>query len=375
MSHSRHIEISLDEQKLHLFQGGSVLKSYPISSSSRGMGNEAGSYRTPTGNFKITEKIGEGAEIFTQFEGRKPIGIWKQSLQDKDDFILSRILVLDGTEPENQNTKDRYIYIHGTHRENLLGTPASHGCIRMANTDIIELFDEVPEEISCMIHPLSKSTAKLLFIDCDSTLSEIEGIDELARLSNPIVFDEVVKLTNDAMNGTVALDEVFSKRMEIIRPHKHTADVVSELYIQHMLPGVISFLEDVKKLGWIPIILSGGFEPLIRPLAKYIGIDFVEAVPLYFDQEGNYIDYGRSYPTTRNLGKNEIIQQWKKALLPTHTMMIGDGISDLETKADVDLMIGFGGVVSREKVKLGADIYIQHFDELKHISFIHSPIS
>jgi phosphoserine phosphatase len=87
-------------------------------------------------------------------------------------------------------------------------------------------------------------------------------------------------------------------------------------------------------------------------------------VPLYFDALGNYAGYGEDYPTTRNLGKNEIIQQWKRAMLPEKVIMIGDGTSDLETQPDVDLMIGFGGVVSRDKVKQGAGTWITQLDDL-----------
>jgi len=109
--------------------------------------------------------------------------------------------------------------------------------------------------------------------------------------------------------------------------------------------------------------LSGGFEPIIRPLAKHFGIDHVEAVPLYFDESGKYLGYGEDYPPPRKLGQNEIIRQWKAAMLPEKVIMIGDGTSDLETKPDVNLMIGFGGVVSRDRVKEGAHAWITQLDD------------
>ena len=86
----------------------------------------------------------------------------------------------------------------------------------------------------------------------------------------------------------------------------------------------------------------------------------MEAVPVFFNECGAYAGYGTDFPTTRNHGKNEIINEWKRATLPARVVMIGDGISDLETKPDVDVMVGFGGVIPREKVKLGADVWAEN---------------
>jgi phosphoserine phosphatase len=358
----KHIIISLDEQTLDLFEDDTLACRYKISSGKKGMGFEEGSFRTPTGSFAIATKIGADAAPFTRFNARVPVGIWNTNDERDTDAILTRILQLDGLDPENTNTLSRYIYIHGTNREDLLGQAASHGCIRMANADIIELFDKVEVDTKVTIKPITIAKSKLLFIDCDSTLSSIEGIDELARLADSKTFAEVVALTNAAMNGEVPLNEVFRRRMEIIRPNKTNADLVGEIYVKTIIPSVIEMLSYAKQHGWIPIILSGGFAPLIQPLADHLGIQYVEAVPLFFDSDGSYAGYGEDYPTTRNLGKNEIIREWKKAMIPKKTIMIGDGISDLETQSDVDLMIGFGGVIARDKVKAGAHKWITDFD-------------
>jgi phosphoserine phosphatase len=129
-------------------------------------------------------------------------------------------------------------------------------------------------------------------------------------------------------------------------------------------------IRDLKAAGWLPVILSGGFEPIIRPLADYLEIAQVEAVPLYFNDDGSYKGYGEDYPTTRNLGKNEVIREWKQAMLPKHVLMMGDGVSDLETKPDVDAFIGFGGVVSRPKVAAACDHWMADMNDrsvLNHI--------
>jgi hypothetical protein len=84
------------------------------------------------------------------FKGRKPTGVIA-SPGGEEDLILSRILWLEGLDPENSNTRDRYIYIHGTNQEDLIGTPASHGCIRLRNNQMIELFDLVEEGTPLLI--------------------------------------------------------------------------------------------------------------------------------------------------------------------------------------------------------------------------------
>lgn len=357
------IVISLDRQELDLFRGDEVVRTYRISSGEKGMGFEEGSFRTPTGRFSIAGKIGDGEPIYTRFKARVPVGIWKPEDGDDTDLVLSRILQLDGLDEDNANTLERYIYIHGTNREDHIGVPASHGCIRLANSDMIDLFEKVADGTEVIIRPVTVPKAKLLFLDCDSTLSAIEGIDELARLSDAAIFAEVAALTHAAMNGDLPLDEVFGKRMEIIKPDKSIASRVGRLYIERIVPGATEFIAQAKSKGWVPVILSGGFEPLIRPLADHLGINHVEAVPLFFNECGDYAGYGADFPTTRNHGKNEIINDWKRATLPARVVMIGDGISDLETKPDVDVMVGFGGVFSRKKVKEGADVWAESFTE------------
>ena len=109
-----------------------------------------------------------------------------------------------------------------------------------------------------------------------------------------------------------------------------------------------------RSAGWTPIILSGGFRNAIRPLADHLGIARVEAVDLYFDAAGDYAGYDEAYPTTRSGGKPEVIRALKADLKPARVVMVGDGVSDLETKPEVDLFIGFGRYVAREKVKAGA---------------------
>ncbi|MFT3990316.1 MAG: HAD-IB family phosphatase [Luteolibacter sp.] len=361
---SHRLEVSIDDQTLAHFCGDELVKIYPVSTAAKGMGTTPGSYRTPTGNFRIAEKIGEDFPSGTIFKARVPIGRWQPQENETRDLILSRILWLDGTDSENANTYDRYVYIHGTPREDLLGRPASHGCIRMANADIIELFNLIPIGTPMTIYPQQHQRGKLLFLDCDSTLSTIEGIDELARAKGPDVYERIVALTDAAMNGELPIHEVFPRRMEIIRPDRAVADQVAQQYISTMVPGTREFIQKVKKEGWLPVILSGGFAPLIQPLAEELGVEYVEAVPLEFHEDGSYAGYDVNYPTTRNLGKNEIIREWKAALNPAETAMVGDGVSDLETQRDVDQFIAFFAVIKRDKVALGAKVSAENWTEV-----------
>ncbi len=375
MNPSRRLVVSIDDQSLEVIDGSEMIRRFPISTAAKGMGFMLGSYRTPTGNFRISEKIGGDECLGTIFKSRLPIGIWAPGDDCCEDLILSRILRLDGLDEENTNTLERNIYIHGTNNTAQLGQPASHGCIRLACDEMIELFNLVTEGTELEIQPATRQHGKLLFIDCDSTLSTIEGIDELAHARGAEVFAEVVQLTNAAMNGEIPIIDVFPKRMEMICPDQETCAKVAGLYLQTMVPGADSFIREVKAAGWLPIILSGGFAPLILPLARHLGIDHVEAVPLYFNEDGSYQGYGSDYPTTRNLGKNEVIREWKQAMLPERVVMIGDGISDMETKPDVDLFIGFGGVVERLKVKEGCDYWLTDMKERSALMDIISGVS
>jgi HAD superfamily phosphoserine phosphatase-like hydrolase len=376
MSLPRRLEVSIDEQTLKVLEGDECLRSFKVSTAAKGMGFTPDTYRTPTGRFRIVEKLGDDLPSGTIFKQRIPIGRWSPEMTVEGDLVLSRILRIEGVDPENANTFERFIYIHGTNHEERLGQPASQGCIRLGNAEMIELFKMIEVGTEMSILPATKRRGNLFFIDCDSTLSRIEGIDELARAKGDEVFAQVVALTNAAMNGEIPIAEVFPRRMALIRPDQKLCHEIGELYVQTLVPGVVEMIQEVKDAGWLPVILSGGFAPLIRPIACHLGIDHVEAVPLYFHDDGSYKGFGEDYPTTRNLGKNEIIREWRNAMLPERCVMMGDGVSDLETKPDVDVFIGFGGVVARAKVEAGSDYWLTDLsDRLAVRDIISSPLS
>jgi hypothetical protein len=144
--------VSIEEQSLYHIKSDTVFKTYRISSSKLGIGNEEGSNKTPTGLHLIKEKFGQGTPINGRFIGRVFYGniakVYSDMTISKTDDITSRILWLSGLENgvNKGNSIDsykRYIYIHGTSEEGRIGIPSSHGCIRMKNKDVIDLFNEV----------------------------------------------------------------------------------------------------------------------------------------------------------------------------------------------------------------------------------------
>jgi L,D-transpeptidase YbiS len=139
------LRISVAGQTLEVRDaGGGVRRTFPVSTSRFGLGSEAGSFRTPLGRLRIGEKIGAGAGAGVVFRGRVATAENSEG-RIGEDLVLTRILWLEGAEDHNANTRERYIYIHGTNHEDAVGQPASHGCVRMKNADVIELFDLVAE--------------------------------------------------------------------------------------------------------------------------------------------------------------------------------------------------------------------------------------
>lgn len=141
--------VSVSDQMLYHRRKTGVCYAYPVSTATKGFGNREGSYQTPLGKHRIANKIGDGVPLLTAFRAREPFCIYDPKTDDPNrDWILTRILWLSGCETGKNrrgkvDTHDRYIYIHGTHEEDRIGTPASHGCIRMKNEDMLELFNHV----------------------------------------------------------------------------------------------------------------------------------------------------------------------------------------------------------------------------------------
>jgi len=144
-------------QELLIVRNRAIVRSMPCSTASRGLGTLDGSNQTPTGWHEIQDKIGSGLPCCAVLRGRVWTGYCHDvQEQPPGDLILSRILWLGGMEDghnkgEGRDSRSRYIYIHGTNHEQLLGTSASHGCVRLSNVDVIELFDAVDVGVKVLI--------------------------------------------------------------------------------------------------------------------------------------------------------------------------------------------------------------------------------
>ena len=150
---TKRIVVNIAKQNLQLIDGKRLIREYAVSTGKQGVGERKGSMQTPRGHHLVRAKIGDGMPENTVFVGRRPTGErWSTELHDQHpgrDWMLTRILWLSGCEPGlnrlgNVDTMRRYIYIHGAHDLAEMGEPGSHGCIRMTNADVIDLFDRVP---------------------------------------------------------------------------------------------------------------------------------------------------------------------------------------------------------------------------------------
>ncbi len=201
---------------------------------------------------------------------------------------------------------------------------------------------------------------EVICFDCDSTLSKIEGIDELARWVG--VGEEMAKLTNAAMNGELPLEAVYGKRLETIRPDRASIAKLADLYIQEMVEGVKEVFATLLGQGKDVHIISGGLRQAILPLAGVLGLPEtqVHAVDIVFNADGSYQSYDVTSPLARSGGKAEICKQLlngKQSLV-----LIGDGKTDMEAKQPGVTVIGFGGVCDRAVVREMADEFVDDVD-------------
>ncbi len=195
----------------------------------------------------------------------------------------------------------------------------------------------------------------VICFDCDSTLSKIEGIDELAGRVG--LGEAMAKLTDAAMNGEVPLEAVYEQRLSLIRPDRDSIDWLGNLYIERIVDGVKEVFETLSAQNKELHIISGGIRQAILPLAKCLGLSEtqVHAVDIYFNEDGSYRDYDRNSPLARSGGKAEICKRLLKS--ESSMVMIGDGKTDMEAKQAGAVVVGFGGVVDRQVVRELADFY------------------
>ena len=200
------------------------------------------------------------------------------------------------------------------------------------------------------------STADIIGFDCDSTLSTLEGIDELAIRAD--VGEQMIALTNQAMDGIVPLEAVYKQRLELIRPNKQAIDWLAQRYIETIVDGVAEVFKQLLAQGKTVHIISGGIREAIVPLAQQLGIpdNQLHAVSVLFNKDGSYQGFDENSPLARSGGKADIC---RKISNQQAFIMIGDGKTDLESQQAGACFVGFGGVVAREAVLEQADYCIR----------------
>lgn len=204
--------------------------------------------------------------------------------------------------------------------------------------------------------------------DVDSTVSAHEGIDELARWCG-VPEGRVSKSTQQAMSDKrVSFRESLRDRLNVIRPSQQ--DVVS--FVENNPPVYTHGLKDLVRLlhqhDIDVILVSGGFRPLIEPIARDLSVSHVFANTLLFHEDGTYMGFDTNELTSRDSGgKAEVVAHLKNDLGYDTVVMVGDGVTDLQTQGVADLFIGYGGVHTREAVKENADWFVTDFDDIRKL--------
>ena len=202
---------------------------------------------------------------------------------------------------------------------------------------------------------MSPAFASVIF-DCDSTLSAIEGIEELAASHRA----EVTRLTEAAMRGEVALEEVYGRRLALIRPTRAAVDALGRRYVEALVPGARETIAGLRDAGVEVRILSGGLRPPVLDVARALGLGegAVTAVDIRFDERGEYAGFDERSPLTRSDGKADIVREWGEGL-PRPAMLVGDGATDLAAAREVEMFVAFAGVVERPLVTAAADVVVR----------------
>ena len=188
-----------------------------------------------------------------------------------------------------------------------------------------------------------------IVFDLDSTLTMIEGIDQLAVLKN--AQQAIVPLTEKAMSGILSLEEVFKQRLDIIKPTLDDLLYLGDLYKKNITPGAKELIAIIKSQKKNVFVITGGYDLAAQVVCEQLGIDRhnLFANRLLFTKEGTFHSLDETIQLWKNNGKNSVIADLKKKFGGSW-VMIGDGMSDFEASQETDKFIYFGGVVFRDKV-------------------------
>ena len=195
-----------------------------------------------------------------------------------------------------------------------------------------------------------------VIFDCDSTLSSIEGIEELAHAHR----EEIARLTEEAMRGEIPLEDVYGRRLELVRPTRDQVHALGERYVRTLVTDARETIAALLSEGVEVRVLSGGIRQAVVTLAIALGLTErdVAAVDVHFDENGEYAGFDRASPLARSGGKRTILEAWVPEL-PRPIMLVGDGATDLEARPPADTFVAFAGVVERRIVIDAADAVVR----------------
>jgi len=198
---------------------------------------------------------------------------------------------------------------------------------------------------------------KNVIFDCDSTITQIEGIDLLADKNN--VWEEVSAITRRSMEHSSLTIDIFEERLDLVQPTLEQVQDLGDLYIANLSRDVKEVIELLQEAGRNIFIVTGGLQPAVNYLARYLNIDYknVYSVEVYFNQQGEYTGFDKSSPLVVKHGKRHILEKITEEF--GKSVLIGDGSNDMEAAEAVELFIGYGGAVKREKIMNSSDIYVE----------------
>ncbi len=202
---------------------------------------------------------------------------------------------------------------------------------------------------------------RTVVFDVDSTLSQIEGIEWLARLRGDDVYRRINEVTEQAMRGELEFSGVYAARLEAVRPTRDEVTRLGDAYIEHVSTGAVECVRALRDANVNLVIVSGGILNAVEHLARHLRIrlEDVHAVPLHFDEQGEYAGYDAAHPCARQLGKRTVISSLK---LAAPSLLIGDGMTDAEARPSVDAFAAYTGAVRREEIVRLADFEVSSFD-------------
>jgi phosphoserine phosphatase len=213
---------------------------------------------------------------------------------------------------------------------------------------------------------MSKAAFATVILDVDSTVSGIEGVDWLAARRGEAVARQVAALTERAMRGEIALEDVYGARMALVRPDREGIDALANEYVAHIAPGCVEAVTQMLSVGVDVKLVSGGLRPAIVPLAHHLGLtpQDLSAVDVRLDSHGGYVSFDSLSPLTTARGKQPVVEAMS---VRRPAVAVGDASTDLAMRPAVDSFVCFTGFRYRDAVVQRADAVVATFGELLRI--------